>query len=1390
MTMPASTPDRKQYIATAIDKWTRQLVDLTGNNRLIFYRPLKTGTLDLDHLNPSAVDKLFAGHGIRLSALADSGPEGTDVAAALKRVRAITATAQANFEEKGIATLFLTSHLATWDDKGTTLSTPNAPVLLAPLHISPVGAGRTEFTLEITGPWEFNQTLLIFWTQQHGIQFDQLEIDSLAESNQTDHAQAIAGLRQIVGRSGQIHDLHFKPGRYIGNFSYTKLPMVKDLQAAANELAANDLIAAIAGDQEAGLAVSQANKLDGIDVRQPDQVAIDNEHLILDADSSQSFAINAALAGRSLVIEGPPGTGKSQTIANLIAALAAEGRTTLFVAEKRAAIDAVQKRLDQVGLGDLFLDLHQTTLRRRDTAQSLARSLQVLTTTAKPDVRLDQARLGESRSKLVAYWEELHRKRQPWGLSSFDVNVRLASIASAEDQVVLGPATIESLTPERVAELERILGEWSSTWLSIDQRSAWWAVAPSTPNQASELIRLTRHLRHELLPWLIQAGDQLVTNGVGVRPVSIDSLVRLCEVADQIASVDQIFTEEVWSIDPAALAQSLRNRPMGGIGGSYRRVKRQTIALGRNKLHRKQAITHLELAAAAGRAWSGLPAAGRPRRPAISDQLRQYLEAWTERVAHLSPVLPPGPGNQVLTELATTLDRLLATEQHAHMLARLAQLRAVLEQAGLGSLLVKAEQRSMSTPTLLAAFEASWLMGIRRTIDGQQPVLSAFQADEYRRTVDVFVETDRRHRDTGAERVLRRVAERAIHARNQAPEQSAIIEREAGKQRRHRSLRELEQAAGDVLMALRPCWMMSPLMVSQTLPARPMFDCVIFDEASQVRPEEAIASLLRGRQTIVAGDRRQLPPSAFFTSGERDVDEMAEDEETDIDALTSGYESILDVATALLPPKMLAWHYRSEDERLISFSNDHIYGRALTTFPGAHRDTPITFHKVDHRPAVSTEIRSNPTETAQVVDLMVKWARERPDESLGVIAFGQAHATNIWEALLTRLAHERDAGLEAFFDSERPEQVFVKNIERVQGDERDAIILSVGYGKDLNGRVPLRFGPVNQEGGERRLNVAASRARRRMAIVSSITHHDFDPSGLKLGPQLLQALLQFAQSGGSTTGADTSAVPLNAFELMVKAELERLGLRPIAQYGSSSFRIDFALPHPDEPGRMVLAVEADGAAYHSSPTARDRDRLRQQMLERLGWRFHRIWSTAFFANPRAEAEKVRAAYEAALASEQRSMIAVSAGLAPPPPMAPVSPEALTAVPPPTTGPAIGASPMAPSTQPPRTALVAPAHAPPAPPTAAATGSDVGSTDVLGGLHRRPRPFPREYREQIADWHRSELVELVRWLTDDGERLITDRDLKQLLKAELYYQRLGSRIETAFDKAIAAAREKR
>jgi very-short-patch-repair endonuclease len=505
----------------------------------------------------------------------------------------------------------------------------------------------------------------------------------------------------------------------------------------------------------------------------------------------------------------------------------------------------------------------------------------------------------------------------------------------------------------------------------------------------------------------------------------------------------------------------------------------------------------------------------------------------------------------------------------------------------------------------------------------REPTLQASSRTHLDRTVTAFRSSDRRRVELSAGRVLRRHAEHALEVFNAFPAAHQLVKKEAGKKARHLAFRALFGETSDVLTALCPCVMASPLSVSQLLPPRgDLFDVVIFDEASQVQPEDAAPALLRAPQVVVAGDPKQLPPTTFFAS---------ETEQDDSEDSLTGLESVLDALLTVFPSWKLSWHYRSRDERLIAYSNRTIYQDSLITFPGTNREEPVVFEPV---PFVARDGQedSSSEEVKLVVQRILEHARARPQVSLGVITMGIKHRDRLQHALDEALLAD-GAGLASFFDLQRPDRFFIKNLEQVQGDERDEIFLSVGYAKNADGRLPYRFGPILISGGERRLNVATTRAKQRMRVFCSFNHLDLDPKrSSSEGFKYLRGFLEFAASGGRIlNGEEPTSVALNPFEEDVRLALESRGLQVVPQLGVSGYRIDFAVQHPEQQGRFIMAIECDGASYHSAPMARDRDRLRQQQLQALGWRVYRIWSTDWFHHRAEELERVTTEVQRVLA---------------------------------------------------------------------------------------------------------------------------------------------------------------
>jgi len=472
----------------------------------------------------------------------------------------------------------------------------------------------------------------------------------------------------------------------------------------------------------------------------------------------------------------------------------------------------------------------------------------------------------------------------------------------------------------------------------------------------------------------------------------------------------------------------------------------------------------------------------------------------------------------------------------------------------------------------------------------------------------------------------------------------ALLLREASKKKRFRPLRKLFADLPNVLPALKPCLLMSPLSVAQFLGESAVeFDVVIFDEASQILPADALGAIGRGKQVVVVGDNKQLPPTNFFGTV---LQTIRDDDEDDGEPP----ESILDACTAAgLPQKRLRWHYRSRHEDLIAFSNTYFYDNDLITFPAPNaNERAVEFVYVENGMYVRSAGRYNRIEADCVIDLIVEHVHKHPDQSLGVIAFSEAQMTVIQAQLDVRKRANPD--LEPLLREDGPEGFFVKNLENVQGDERDVILFSVGYGPDEKGYMTMNFGPLNREGGERRLNVAVTRARDHVKILASFHPYDIDRSRTKAkGVHLLRNYLEFAEQGPlallGTITAEGGA-PDSPFEESVISALMARGLRAVPQVGVGGFRIDIGVKD-DLTDRYLLGIECDGATYHSSKTARDRDRLRQQVLENLGWRIHRIWSTDWIKDPNRAMEKVLAALEEARKHPMRVVPVEDAGQMPP-----------------------------------------------------------------------------------------------------------------------------------------------
>jgi very-short-patch-repair endonuclease len=552
------------------------------------------------------------------------------------------------------------------------------------------------------------------------------------------------------------------------------------------------------------------------------------------------------------------------------------------------------------------------------------------------------------------------------------------------------------------------------------------------------------------------------------------------------------------------------------------------------------------------------------------------------------------------------------------------------QQEGLQEVLNIIETWPAAARHLTLAFERNWYERLVEKALHERPALNNFDGTGHAQIKEQFRQLDEQVINLTRSHLALQHWQQI--PRHDAAGQLGILRREMEKKSRHLPIRQLMKQAGNAVQALKPVFMMSPLSIANYLPPNTInFDLVIFDEASQVKPVDALGAILRGKQLVVVGDSKQMPPTNFF-------DSMLQDEDAAEESTTQDMESILGFCVAQgMTQQLLRWHYRSRHESLIAVSNYEFYDNRLVVFPSPDHqrsEVGLVFRHLPHAHYQRGRGQINPEEAAAIAQAVMGFAQQQinlpPEQkqTLLVAAFSMAQKRAIEDRL--EILRRQSPELEPFFSTASHEPFDVKNLETVQGDERDVVFISIGYGRDENGHLTLNFGPLNRDGGERRLNVLISRARRRCEVFTNLTDEDIDLTRTdSRGVKALKSFLAYARTGKLDIPVATGRATDSPFEDQVKAAMEAQGYEVHTQVGSSGFFIDLAIVDPRKRGRYLLGIECDGATYHSSRSARDRDRLRQQVLENLGWRIHRIWSTDWFRHPEREVKRLIAAIETA-----------------------------------------------------------------------------------------------------------------------------------------------------------------
>ena len=1170
-----------------------------------------------------------------------------------RRLRDIMADARTAREESGVPSLYLALGALAWRDAGTPGVERLAPLVLLPATIEREGVS-SRFRLRGNAEEVAENLSLREKLGSMGITLPAFDPEAY---DPTRWAELVAA---VTARP----DWRVEPDvMAVGLFSFAKFLMWRDLSVEANPgLAEHPLVRALVGGE--ALPPQPAAFPDDADV--DEVIPVERLDHVVEVDGSQALATELARRGGHVVIQGPPGTGKSQSICNILAQAVLDGRSVLFVAEKLAALEVVQRRLTGLGLGAACLELHSEKQSKRAVLDELRATL-AMPVPPPPARDAVVQRLGEMRGRLNRHAAAM---RAPVGTSGVSLHQVIGTLVALRQRGVPAPPfTLPAPDAagllagrDAVRELAARAAEggaasvWRGVTASLDATAAervmarlpgWirlFAAAPGGPADAAAVARAeaVAAALGEAAPE--DAGYQ----GGAARLAALRADLALLAAADPRL--------RDWRLPGLAEAREVLAEP-GGIFGFLSGPRREAKALAAAALRdpddlaaldaaiaRQQAAARLDAAEgwatlAYGRDWRSAQAVAQPMPMA---PLRAALAAWAELREALAPDFeePFGKLAERLTAWASEPDALqpwLGWHRACAAAPALAPLAALLADGRL-------------QPEAAAdAAEYAWAEALLRAAMRDNPPLAAFDGAAMDRVVEDF-----RAADAARVALTRAEAAAAHHGRMRAVLDSPgvrLLKGKMEKRRGHLPVRELLLRLGGTVQAIKPIFMMSPLSVAQFLappppppddqsaewrgglnrPAKTLlkpgltFDLLVMDEASQIEPVDALGAIARCRQMVVVGDDKQMPPTRFFQRMTSDEEEAPEEAADTVAARE--VESILGLANARgVPSAMLRWHYRSRHESLIATSNQEFYGNRLLVLPSPRpRGAALGLSLVRVEGRFDTGgSGTNAIEAAAVAQAVLEHARQTPGDTLGVAAFSVKQRDAILDAV--EAARRDSPETEAFFTAHPAEPFFVKNLENVQGDERDAIMISVGYGRDRDGKLAMRFGPLSAEGGERRLNVLITRAKKRCIVFSGIGGEEIDLA--RAGGRGVAALKTFlgfaAQSGGLRPGGAGGQSPLGE---AIARVVEAAGKRPVQRVGLSGLFLDVAAAGE---GGFELGVETDGADWAALRCARDRDRGRQGALAGMGWKLSRSWGLDWLNRPAAAEARLRAALGALL----------------------------------------------------------------------------------------------------------------------------------------------------------------
>ncbi|SPF34072.1 putative ATPase AAA [Candidatus Sulfopaludibacter sp. SbA4] len=1230
----------------------------------------------------------------------------------MRSLRRIYDNARTTVEERGVTTLFVAFGALRWRDDlfGASIS----PLWMVPCEFASKGPNAPLRLSIADEEMQLNPALEYYLRERHKVQ--------LVGIPEEPDARSLARFLEQV--RSQVSELQWQvtDEAWLSTFTFESLVIYQDLRALTQAAISNHVLAALArAVPAAGRSESLGHDLDALAT--PEVIPTP----VLPTDSSQLEALAYAAAGRNVVMHGPPGTGKSQTIANLIADALSKNQKVLFVSAKMAALNVVHDRLKALGLERFCLEAHSTKAGKAKIIDELRSTMEVEAFGDGQRLKEELQALSKTRDALNSYVRALHRRVEPVGISAYQAIGRLVKRGDAPD--VRTKLPWPDPTDATRADLDGctdLLDELGSVADVFDRRREhpWRGFVSGNfgiqeqetlENALGTLLRACEAILHSAvaLELLIPEASRLSIEGWAVfreplsaiveieklpdgwwlLPVeSLEAKARIFDAASKLvvesrsslaslrASSDLSVSELVKSLAPVETVFNKRYAVLRPSFWRWRRRASEALKPGISRSRRAflklvtlcRRLCEIELwfdsnaeglrCLPAGRASSASEFSTVSKAYCAAAALRKALNASArlprEGTTGISPevktaasslmaTLPPGnteldaalslidglwpsgfvhdcpAGSTPTSAVAAKAAQLMSATTHAREWVVVQRIITKCTERGLGPFLEALG--SISARVARAAFEKRFYTLWVSTAGQRHRELGEFSAARQGDLIERFRLLDERVRHLTieyAQAVASSASQRVRAAQDHAGTagQVGILRYELQKKKRIKPLRKLFAEIPQVLQALKPCLLMSPISVSTYLkPDAFRFDLVVFDEASQLPTAEAVPSILRADRVVVAGDPNQLPPTSFFEASL--LTEADDDEEEDPQSGQPPLESLLNDCVAVVPvfqETYLRWHYRSRDERLIRFSNHYFYENHLVTFPAAvsgGSGQGVRHVYVSDGVWDRGRSRTNRREARVVAKLVVEHFDRFPERSLGVVALNVSHKESIQEAIDEEI--ERRPDLAPLIDTSRPDNFFVKSLENVQGDERDTMIISVGYGKDADGSVTYNFGPINRDGGWRRLNVLITRAKWECVLVTSLRAQEL--SGVNpnnRGAVALRNFIEYAERDGQLP-ADApvpTAGETNDFEDAVRAALVERGFAVDAQVGASKYRLDLAIRDHRNPNRYILGVECDGATYHSSRSARDRDILRQEVLQRMGWRIHRVWSTDWFHN--------------------------------------------------------------------------------------------------------------------------------------------------------------------------------